>query len=100
VAAKPVEEMVFSKLKHGSVFACPRCGSRTFKMIRPVKVRFEDVLRFSASGAEICFDNPPELRCCAPSLKGVSRILCRRCGREVSKNRIAGILRRVEVSHR
>jgi len=36
---KGEEEMVYNKLRYGTVFACSRCGSKRFVLIAKIEIR-------------------------------------------------------------
>jgi len=92
------EEMVYSKLKHSTVFACPKCGSTRFTLVWSWELETFDSLKFDREHAivhipDISDDWDPW------DLQYISHAECISCGYRISKNKIQRIFEETKVKY-
>ncbi|MEM4188804.1 MAG: hypothetical protein QXN56_06660 [Candidatus Hadarchaeum sp.] len=82
------EEKVFNKLKHGTIFACAKCGSKEFELVTDVKIY--DRLSVHEDGTvTVNLSALDEMNC---NLEDVSRVYCAECGATIPRRRFLALI--------
>jgi predicted RNA-binding Zn-ribbon protein involved in translation (DUF1610 family) len=90
------KEMIYSRLRYGTLFACPKCGSERFLLVWSWKLEIPDGLEFRENRAIIRTDeglsdwDPWNPDC-------ISHAVCPRCGNRISGDEIRKILKRTKA---
>jgi DNA-directed RNA polymerase subunit RPC12/RpoP len=82
--------MVFSKLKSGAAFCCPKCGSKRFTM--KTHVTLLDTVEFDGNSVDICWDDTSTVDL---GLDAVDEVECENCGEQIPRDLFIEIVKRL-----
>jgi predicted RNA-binding Zn-ribbon protein involved in translation (DUF1610 family) len=92
------EEMVYSRLKHGTMFVCPKCESTRFSLVWNWKLKIFDGLEFREECTIVhTLDDSSDWNPWDPQY--ISHAVCTNCGNRISRSKILRILERTKVKY-